>query len=76
MQIGLFGLVGVLGVCSAPLVGRAIDRLGSPWYATLGSIGVLLGFLAIMLAAGARSVGAVVVAVFGAPPLRARGRGA
>lgn len=65
MQIGLFGLVGILGVCTAPFIGRFVDTLASPWYATLASMGVLIGFLVIMITAGTRSVGAVVVAVFG-----------
>lgn len=33
-MIGLFGLVGMLGVFTSPFVGRLVDRL-VPWYATL-----------------------------------------
>ena len=40
VTIGLFGLIGMIGMCMAPLIGRFIDKL-VPWYATL------LGILAL-----------------------------
>lgn len=38
--IGLFGLVGAVGVCTAPFVGRLVDGL-VPWVGVLFGIGVL-----------------------------------
>jgi hypothetical protein len=38
--IGLFGLVGVVGVCTAPFVGRLVDGL-VPWVGVLFGISVL-----------------------------------
>ncbi|EJD36229.1 MFS general substrate transporter [Auricularia subglabra TFB-10046 SS5] len=65
VKIGLFGLVGALGVLTAPLVGALVDRLRSPWYATLAAVGLLLAFGGVMEGAGGLSVAAVVVVVFG-----------
>ena len=42
--IGLFGLIGFVGVCCTPLYGRAIDRI-EPWHVSIGmSFGLLLMF--------------------------------
>lgn len=60
--IGLFGLVGMTGVCTAPFVGRSIDRI-VPW------CGVVLGNLLLtvsnlLLLGGAQtSIGFVIVAI-------------
>ena len=40
MTIGLFGFIGMVGMCMAPVIGRFIDKLVQ-WYATL------LGILAL-----------------------------
>ncbi|KAJ7311773.1 major facilitator superfamily domain-containing protein [Mycena albidolilacea] len=64
LDIGLFGLVGILGVLLGPLMGRLIDHL-VPWYATLFAV-VLLGvFNAVQMGAGGLSVAAVLVVAFG-----------
>jgi hypothetical protein len=36
-QIGLFGLVGVAGICTAPFTGKLVDRL-VPWVGQLVAI--------------------------------------
>ena len=62
--IGLFGLVGVLGICVAPLVGRAIDRV-LPWgAAVVATIGLII-FQAIQTGAGGVNIAAVVIVCFG-----------
>lgn len=62
--IGLFGLVGILGVCTAPFVGRGVDKLHT-WFATLISIVGMLVFQAVQTGAGGISVAAVIIACFG-----------
>ena len=64
LVIGLFGLVGVLGVLLGPFVGRIIDKL-MPWYATLIATTLLVVFQAVHTAAGGINVSAVVIACFG-----------
>ncbi|EJU06680.1 MFS general substrate transporter [Dacryopinax primogenitus] len=63
LDIGLFGLVGILGVATGPLVGKIVDRL-NPWFGVLfGILGLMLTF-AIDTAAATRSIGAIVVVAF------------
>jgi hypothetical protein len=64
LDIGLFGLVGMLGVLVGPFIGRIVDRL-VPWYATLVAMIMLLAFQAVQAAAGGINVGAVIVVCFG-----------
>jgi hypothetical protein len=64
LDIGLFGLVGILGVLVGPFIGRLIDRL-IPWYATLVATFLLLAFQAVQAAAGGINVSAVVIVCFG-----------
>ena len=60
--IGLFGLIGMLGVALSPLVGRFVDHL-TPWYATLlGTLGQIVAY-AIQVGTGGINVGAVVVVI-------------
>ncbi|KAF8839134.1 MFS general substrate transporter [Paxillus ammoniavirescens] len=64
LDIGLFGLVGMLGVVVGPFVGRLVDRL-IPWYATLVATFLLLAFQAVQTAAGGSYVWAVIIVCFG-----------
>ncbi|KAL5482344.1 hypothetical protein ACEPAI_8938 [Sanghuangporus weigelae] len=64
LDIGLFGLVGMLGVCTGPLVGRLIDRL-VPWYAALVATLIQIVFQAVQTGAGGVNISAVVIACFG-----------
>ncbi|KAJ7241339.1 major facilitator superfamily domain-containing protein [Mycena haematopus] len=64
LDIGLFGLVGMLGVILGPFMGRLIDLL-FPWYSTLFAV-VLLGlFNCVQMGAGGLSVAAVLIVAFG-----------
>ncbi|KAJ7149718.1 MFS superfamily [Mycena filopes] len=63
LDIGLFGLVGMLGVLMGPFMGRLIDLL-YPWYSTLFAVLLLAVFNAIQMAAGGLSVGAIIVVAF------------
>ena len=62
LTIGLFGLVGIVAVCTAPFCGKLVDRL-VPW------VGVVMGnclllVANILLIAGARaSIAVIVIAI-------------
>ncbi|RDX44131.1 MFS general substrate transporter [Lentinus brumalis] len=62
--IGLFGLVGMVGVAMAPLIGRIIDGL-VPWSATLVGVVMLLMTFAIQTAAVGLNVAVVVIVCIG-----------
>ena len=64
LVIGLFGLVGMVGVALGPFVGHGIDSL-IPWYASLFGITMTILFQSIQTGAGDISVAAVVVATIG-----------
>ncbi|TFK68849.1 MFS general substrate transporter [Pluteus cervinus] len=64
LAIGLFGLIGMLGVAMGPLVGRLIDRL-VPWYASFFSIIMLVIFQSVQTGAGGINIAAVILATFG-----------
>jgi hypothetical protein len=51
----------MLGVCTAPFVGRAIDGF-VPWMATLVSLCFYIVSQVIQTAAGELSIGAVIIA--------------
>ena len=64
LDIGLFGLVGMVGVSMAPVIGRVVDGL-VPWCATvIATFGSLI-FYSIQTGAGGINIGAVIVACFG-----------
>jgi len=63
LDIGLFGLVGILGVAIGPFIGKVVDQL-NPWYGVcFGLTGMLFTF-AIYTGAATRSIGAIVVVAF------------
>ncbi|KZP00314.1 MFS general substrate transporter [Calocera viscosa TUFC12733] len=63
LAIGLFGLIGMLGVMTSPFVGRFVDKL-VPWFGTLfGLFGLVLS-LSIYTGAAIVNIGAVVVVCF------------
>ena len=64
LVIGLFGLVGMVGVALGPFVGRGIDNL-VPWYASLFGILMIILFQSIQTGAGNINVAAVVIAIIG-----------
>jgi hypothetical protein len=64
LVIGLFGLVGILGVLAAPLVGRCVDHL-LPWLAAVMATVGLIIFQAIQTGAGGVHIAAVVIVCFG-----------
>ena len=64
LVIGLFGLVGMVGVLLGPFVGRGVDNLIS-WYASLFAILLIILFQSIQTGAGDINVAAVVIAIIG-----------
>ena len=64
LVIGLFGLVGMIGVTLGPLVGRGIDNL-VPWYASIFAILMIILSQSIQTGAGGINVAAVVIATIG-----------
>lgn len=69
LVIGLFGLVGMGGVATSPLLGRLVDRM-VPWYATLIATAGQVVFYAVQTGAAGLSVAAVVIVCFGIDSLR------
>ena len=64
MVIGLFGLIGMVGVSLGPFVGRGIDKL-IPWYATLCAIIMIIPFQSIQTGAGGINIAAVIITTIG-----------
>jgi hypothetical protein len=64
LVIGLFGVVGIVGVVIGPFAGRVIDKL-IPWYAALISIVAQTIFQAVQVGAGGVHIAAVVIAALG-----------
>ncbi|KAJ7775476.1 major facilitator superfamily domain-containing protein [Mycena metata] len=64
LDIGLFGLVGMLGVLMGPFMGRLIDLL-FPWYSTLFAVLLLGVFQCIQMGAGGINIAAVIIVAFG-----------
>lgn len=64
LVIGLFGLVGMLGIAVAPIVGRTVDGL-VPWYASLIANVALIIFQAVQVGANGIHIAAVIIGAFG-----------
>jgi hypothetical protein len=62
--IGLFGLVGMLGVATGPLIARSTEGM-VPWYASLISVVAMTAIQVIQVAAGGIHISAVVIVAFG-----------
>ncbi|GAA5981706.1 hypothetical protein JCM11641_004221 [Rhodosporidiobolus odoratus] len=63
LEIGLFGLVGVLGVVAAPFLGRLVDNLVS-WVGVFFGLALLAVSQAIFTGAAGVNVGALAVVIF------------
>lgn len=61
-MIGLFGLIGILGVCTAPLVGRYVDRL-IPWTGVLIGIFIQGSGQILVTGGGTVNVAFVIIAI-------------
>ncbi|KAG8752131.1 hypothetical protein FRC12_012112 [Ceratobasidium sp. 428] len=64
LQIGLFGLIGALGVIVVPLTGRFVDKL-NPWTTTAISIAIGAVFQFIFIGAAGLHIAVVVIVCFG-----------
>ncbi|KAG8214839.1 major facilitator superfamily domain-containing protein [Butyriboletus roseoflavus] len=69
LYIGLFGLIGILGIFSGPLASRFIDQLGA-WYSVLVATLCLLVLQSLEMAAGGINIAVVVVVCFGIDAFR------
>src|SRR5271167_4697609 len=63
LKIGSFGLIGMLGVCTAPFVGRFVDRL-IPWTGVLIGIFIHASGQLIVTGAGIVNISAVIISIF------------
>ncbi|KAI0079011.1 MFS general substrate transporter, partial [Panus rudis PR-1116 ss-1] len=64
LAIGLFGLIGIAGVCCAPLIGRIIDKLSFYIAVSIATVALILVW-AIETGAGGISLAAVIITCFG-----------
>lgn len=64
LAIGLFALIGILGLILAPYIGRAIDKL-VPFYATVIAVAALLLVYTLQIAAIGLHIAVVVIVYIG-----------
>ena len=69
LYIGLFGLIGILGIFSAPLASRFIDQLGA-WFSVLIATFCLLVLQSLQMAVGGIHIVVVVIVCFGIDAFR------
>ncbi|KAF9557374.1 MFS DHA1 transporter [Agrocybe pediades] len=62
--IGLFGLIGLVGVAAGPLSGRVVDKI-RPWHSLLLCTTFLLVFQAVQVVGGGIHVSAVIISGVG-----------
>lgn len=63
LEIGLFALLGIVGICVAPFAGRLIDTRTTPWHAALAGCAISLAGQLVGVAS-AVSLGGVVPQIF------------
>ncbi|KAF8441083.1 major facilitator superfamily domain-containing protein [Boletus edulis BED1] len=69
LYIGLFGLIGILGIFSGPLASRLVDRFGT-WYTVLVATICLLVLQCVEVIVGGVHISVVVIMCFGIDAFR------
>ncbi|KAH9917767.1 major facilitator superfamily domain-containing protein [Fomitopsis serialis] len=64
LDIGLFGLLGMLGVLLGPFLGRILDFI-YPWWGAVAADGALLVFQAVMVIGAGLNIAPVIIATLG-----------
>jgi hypothetical protein len=69
LDIGLFGLLGMLGVLLGPFLGRSLDFV-FPWWGALFAAFWLLVFQAVMVIGAGLNIAPVIIATLGTDVFR------
>ncbi|KAK0447973.1 major facilitator superfamily domain-containing protein [Armillaria borealis] len=64
LVIGLFGLIGIFGVCMTPLAGRVLDKL-LPWYGSVLATIFTACFQSLLVGAAGINIAPIILAVLG-----------
>ncbi|KAK0205973.1 MFS superfamily [Desarmillaria ectypa] len=64
LVIGLFGLIGIFGVCTTPLAGRVLDKL-LPWYGSVLSTIFTACFQSLLVGTAGINIAPIILAVLG-----------